>query len=252
VWNRVHVILEIFTKIAMTSVECANQAFVNLPLNAVGPLTSNCTHTPVDPSRQVPQLITSFNVSKYENHGYLDAASKFGLYWSVDHVQGVISLAVDVQTDGWVGLGFSETGAMQGSDVSIGWIGCDGSVNHRDRFATEYALPPEDIFQDFYDIRGGIFNDNDTSLPPHSPAQCLAPVAPESTSLTTAEKVALGLGVAFAVILTVFAGVYLLKRNKRKLPRVASDEDESTSGLFDQGTSGRTNARVGSYTNLEK
>ena len=42
------------------------------------------------------------------------------LYWSVDWDEEAVSFAVEAETTGWVGFGFS--GQMAGSDVVIGWV----------------------------------------------------------------------------------------------------------------------------------
>ncbi|XP_065886142.1 DBH-like monooxygenase protein 1 homolog [Dysidea avara] len=48
-------------------------------------------------------------------------------------------MAVQVQTTGWIGFGFSPNGGMTGSDVVIGW----------DHYAFSYELPRLDISQDW-------------------------------------------------------------------------------------------------------
>ncbi len=54
---------------------------------------------------------------------------------------------------GWVGLGFSPTGGMVNSDVSISYIGEDGvMLGHTDRYADAHAPPTVDTLQDYYDI----------------------------------------------------------------------------------------------------
>ena len=52
----------------------------------------------------------------------LDADQKIKLFWTVDWDAETVSFAVEAKTTGWVGLGFSNSGQMTGSDVVIGWV----------------------------------------------------------------------------------------------------------------------------------
>ena len=61
----------------------------------------------------------SFKLSLNEDPSYM-------LYWSVDLDQKEVSFAVDVNAQGWVGLGLSKNGQMIGSDVVTAWIKDDG------------------------------------------------------------------------------------------------------------------------------
>jgi len=40
----------------------------------------------------------------------------------VDWDAEAVSFALEAQTTGWVGFGFSDSGQMAGSDVVIGWV----------------------------------------------------------------------------------------------------------------------------------
>ena len=44
------------------------------------------------------------------------------LYWTVDWNIEAVSFAVEAETTGWVGFGFSGSGQMAGSDIVIGWV----------------------------------------------------------------------------------------------------------------------------------
>ena len=61
--------------------------------------------------------------SEYAHHAVLDAEEKMMLYWTIDWDAETVSFAVEAETTGWVGLGFSTgSGQMIGSDVVIGWV----------------------------------------------------------------------------------------------------------------------------------
>ena len=64
---------------------------------------------------------------RYSNFKLLSSPS-YELYWDVDEPSGNLSLAVRVNTTGWVGFGVSPNGGMPNSDVVMGWVEDDGSV----------------------------------------------------------------------------------------------------------------------------
>ena len=64
---------------------------------------------------------------RYSNFKLLSSPS-YELYWNVDEPTGNLSLAVRVQTTGWVGFGVSPNGGMPNSDVVMGWVKDDGTV----------------------------------------------------------------------------------------------------------------------------
>lgn len=64
---------------------------------------------------------------RYSNYKLLSSPS-YELYWSVDEPTGNLSLAVRVNTTGWVGFGVSPNGGMPNSDVVMGWVEDDGTV----------------------------------------------------------------------------------------------------------------------------
>ena len=64
--------------------------------------------------------------NKYPFSTYLD--DTFRLYWNYDLVQQKIPFAVNVSTNGWIGLGISPTGKMLESDIVMGWVNKDGSA----------------------------------------------------------------------------------------------------------------------------
>ena len=44
------------------------------------------------------------------------------LHWNFSTADRTIAFAVNVSTNGWVGLGISPNGGMVNSDVVIGWV----------------------------------------------------------------------------------------------------------------------------------
>lgn len=61
--------------------------------------------------------------SEFAHHAVLDPQEKMKLFWTVDWDKEMVSFAVEAETTGWVGFGFSgRSGAMIGSDVVIGWV----------------------------------------------------------------------------------------------------------------------------------
>ena len=61
--------------------------------------------------------------SEYAHHAVLDAEEKMKLFWNIDWDAETVSFAVEAETTGWVGFGFStRSGQMIGSDVVIGWV----------------------------------------------------------------------------------------------------------------------------------
>ena len=65
---------------------------------------------------------------QYDHTVILDPLEKYQLHWTVNRTDKKISFAVQVNTTGWVGLGFSQglSGQMKGADIVIGWVGKGG------------------------------------------------------------------------------------------------------------------------------
>ena len=78
--------------------------------------------------------------------------AKYNLYWN-NPTDGKICMAVEVETLGWVGLGFSPNGDMVDSDIMMAWV-INGEVNITDRFAVSMSLPVLDSQQDFELVEG--------------------------------------------------------------------------------------------------
>ncbi|GIY68908.1 MOXD1 homolog 2 [Caerostris extrusa] len=94
---------------------------------------------------------------KRETNGYhhevLDHKNHFHLYWKVDSTNEKVILKIEVETRGYVALGFSPNGGMAGSDIAIGWVK-NGKVYLQDRHAYKNAMPVLDDQQDFQLLHG--------------------------------------------------------------------------------------------------
>ena len=61
--------------------------------------------------------------SEYAHNAVLDPEEKMKLFWTIDWDAETVSFAVEAETTGWVGFGFSTgSGRMVGSDIVIGWV----------------------------------------------------------------------------------------------------------------------------------
>ena len=70
-----------------------------------------------------PSTVCTDLFSEYADHAVLDAEEKMKLFWNIDWDAETVSFAVEAETTGWVGFGFSTgSGQMIGSDVVIGWV----------------------------------------------------------------------------------------------------------------------------------
>ena len=70
-----------------------------------------------------PSAVCTDLFSEYADHAVLDAEEKMKLFWNIDWDAETVSFAVEAETTGWVGFGFSTgSGQMIGSDVVIGWV----------------------------------------------------------------------------------------------------------------------------------
>ncbi|XP_026125787.1 DBH-like monooxygenase protein 2 homolog [Carassius auratus] len=79
---------------------------------------------------------------------HLDPEHKVRLKWGFDEIQGFILFELTVNTNGWVGFGFSPKGGMTGADVIIGGVGPGGSY-FTDRHAGGNSMPVVDQQQNY-------------------------------------------------------------------------------------------------------
>lgn len=123
---------------------------VDVPLVTPDP----CEGLPARPQAAAPQPmgIDEFNASSYDHSETLDGDGDVRFYWTYDSGSARLDMAVDVNTTGWVGFGFSPNGDMIGSDVLLGWWR-NGTAHAHDRNAVEHARPPVDAHQDWDNVR---------------------------------------------------------------------------------------------------
>ncbi|XP_064630534.1 DBH-like monooxygenase protein 1 homolog [Lineus longissimus] len=81
----------------------------------------------------------------YENNAFIDVAKKIRMYWSHDDV--TITMELHAQTVGYVAVGFTPSGRMEGADIIIGWVKA-GKAILQDRHATGHTKPLMDPKQD--------------------------------------------------------------------------------------------------------
>lgn len=66
-----------------------------------------------------PNLEKSYSFKSVLNN---DTNGIYTLHWRFDKATKTIFFAVNVSTNGWVGLGLSPNGGMKGSDIVTGWV----------------------------------------------------------------------------------------------------------------------------------
>ena len=86
--------------------------YTTLLLVAIPALLASTVNGTADLSAKYPFYRTLFD----------DQGQYYGLYWNYSIAAKTIHFAVNVSTEGWVGLGLSPNGQMPNSDVVIGWV----------------------------------------------------------------------------------------------------------------------------------
>uniref|UniRef100_A0A668A0Y1 Monooxygenase, DBH-like 1, like n=1 Tax=Myripristis murdjan TaxID=586833 RepID=A0A668A0Y1_9TELE len=79
---------------------------------------------------------------------YLDPDRNVSLKWGFNDAQGTITFSLSIKSTGWVSLGFSPNGGMEGADIVMGGIG-PGGAYFTDRHATGNILPVVDKQQNY-------------------------------------------------------------------------------------------------------
>lgn len=80
------------------------------------------------------------------HHTILDKENKLHLAWTPG--EDVITFRIEVETHGYVGLGFSPGGGMHGADMVLVWVEDGGTVHCEDRHAVGNNVPYLDSSQD--------------------------------------------------------------------------------------------------------
>ncbi|CAK8671995.1 unnamed protein product [Clavelina lepadiformis] len=78
----------------------------------------------------------------YDQNEYLDYEKHFRVFWKVNDTH--IEMEIHAITTGWVGIGFSPFGGMEGADIIVGWVR-NGQAHITDRYGPWYGgYPPTD------------------------------------------------------------------------------------------------------------
>ncbi|XP_073529316.1 DBH-like monooxygenase protein 1 isoform X1 [Phyllobates terribilis] len=120
----------------------------------------------------LPLLTTAMNLDMQNYHSaVLDSKGKYKMYWM--HKENIITFLVQVETLGYVGLGFSSNGAMASSDIVIGGIE-KGKPYLQDYFTDENRVLHRDS-QENYELDYAIENGTHTTLKFSRPLQTCDP-----------------------------------------------------------------------------
>jgi len=69
--------------------------------------------------------------------------------WDVDRKTQIVKFTVVADTEGYVGLGFADSGTMKDADIVIGGVNPDKTTYFTDRFAAGQGVPAVDDKQDY-------------------------------------------------------------------------------------------------------
>ncbi|XP_074645948.1 DBH-like monooxygenase protein 1 homolog [Tubulanus polymorphus] len=98
----------------------------------------------------------------YPRKVYLDNKKEYLLEWRYDEKEmkgGTITFRVTVKTTGYVGFGLSQSGAMKGSDIVIGWV-TNGKAQLYDMHGIGNEIPLQDKKDNWNLIEGNEENGN--------------------------------------------------------------------------------------------
>ena len=120
------------------------------------------------------------------HHTVLDPAGRYHLAWRPDNQS--ITFRLSVATHGYIGLGFSPSGGMDGADIAVAWVTPGGSVRLLDCHAVGNRAPVPDTAQDL-ELEWGYENDTHTVVQFRRPWQTCdaegadAELGPDTTRL---------------------------------------------------------------------
>jgi hypothetical protein len=102
--------------------------------------------------------------SLFDHQKVMDSNNKYTLYWSIIENETYIEIGLQVQTLGWIGLGFTEEGFMSNSDIIFTWIDSNNNkIYLEDRYTTDnpYSTGPlyDEYNQNLELISGNELND---------------------------------------------------------------------------------------------
>ncbi|CAF3621444.1 unnamed protein product [Rotaria sp. Silwood1] len=77
------------------------------------------------------------------------------LWWTTNELKQEILFELHIHTTGWIALGISPSGGMNGADISVGWVDQLGNVYIQDRYAYSTITPIVDnTTQDWFALQG--------------------------------------------------------------------------------------------------
>ncbi len=104
----------------------------------------------------------AFEKLKWTHRLILDRSNKFHIFWTPS--EDLIRFELQVQTLGYVAIGFSPNGGMKGADIALAWVDDqNGKVHLSDMKAFGNSMPQLDSSQDL-DLLGGYQNDSHTVI----------------------------------------------------------------------------------------
>ncbi|KAK0302606.1 hypothetical protein LTR82_017817 [Friedmanniomyces endolithicus] len=111
----------------------AHVAWAFVGLNAFAIAQNNVTTTNVTLSW------VTFNQNQFDNNAALDTNGDVQLYWKVGDEYSTFGIAS--RSGGYLALGFSQTGAMTGADMAVGYQDQNGSFVFENRNAAGFVTP---------------------------------------------------------------------------------------------------------------
>ncbi|CAF5002602.1 unnamed protein product, partial [Rotaria sp. Silwood1] len=77
------------------------------------------------------------------------------LWWTTNEVEKEIIFELHINTTGWIALGISPAGGMNGADLGVGWIDQSGNIHFQDRYAFDTVIPILDnTTSDWFALQG--------------------------------------------------------------------------------------------------
>ncbi|CAF3687851.1 unnamed protein product [Rotaria sp. Silwood1] len=92
----------------------------------------------IENSRSISSPLAPFTTYKHSIELQKDVAD---LWWTVDDNEREIIFELHINTTGWIALGISPAGGMNGADIGVGWVDQIGSVYFQDRYASANGRP---------------------------------------------------------------------------------------------------------------
>ncbi|CAF1402975.1 unnamed protein product, partial [Didymodactylos carnosus] len=93
----------------------------------------------------------------YTNYSYSTElqSNVADLWWTINEDEQEITFELHIKTTGWVALGISPAGGMNGADIGLGWVDQQGQVHFQDRYAMGTWQPIIDnTTTDWFALRG--------------------------------------------------------------------------------------------------